>query len=195
ERELRAELPARILHVECEVLFRALAPQLAHAAVGRHPVVVVETEGRRVDDRPVADGKEDGNAEQPSRDRGRNERVLVLRMDHVRASPLRCTEDSERRPGVEERVREPLRGRRTPSRLELLGKGEPDDADAVGFLAWRGAPVRCHDRYAVAAPGQGTGERLQTPLGPAWRERGEVLVDEANVHGRTRVTTRNPVDS
>src|SRR5439155_18252116 len=64
ERELRAELPPRVLHVQGEVLLGALPPELPHAAVGRHSVVMVETDGRGVDDRAVADREKDGHAQE-----------------------------------------------------------------------------------------------------------------------------------
>src|SRR5207245_4446800 len=146
-------------------------------------------------DRAGAKRERDGDAQRPPRERRGNERVLVLSMDHVRAYPPGHSEDGERRPAVEEGVREPLRGRQPPPGLEPLGKRKPDDVDAVVLLARRGAPVRRHDRHAVAAPGQRMGERIEAPLRTAWRKGREVLVDEANVHGRTRATTRKPVDS
>jgi hypothetical protein len=54
--ELDPEAAPRSLRIQMEVLFRALAPELPHPAVGRHPIPVMQAHRRRVDDAAVADG-------------------------------------------------------------------------------------------------------------------------------------------
>ena len=186
----QAKLATRVLDVEGEVLLGALAPELADAAVRRPPIVVVQAERRRVDDGSVADRQEDREAEQPPGERRGDERVLVLRVNDLGALAPGDAGDGEPGPRVEERVREPLRGRERSSRRQPHGKRKPHDRHALALLAPRRAVVRRHDGDAVAAAGHGAGEGLQAPLGASRRERREILVDEADVHGAPRAATR-----
>ncbi len=173
ERELRTELLAGIPDVEPEVFLGALAPELAHAAVGRHAVVVVETHRRRVDDRAVADREKHGDPQQATGDRRGDQRVLVLGVDDVGALAPGHTADGDRRPQVEERIRQPLRRRRPPPGNQPSRERKPDNAHAAPLLARGGAPVRRHHGYPVTARGESAGERGQAPLGPTRRERRE----------------------
>src|SRR5204862_6060403 len=195
ERELRAKLATLILDVEGEVLLGALAPELADAAVRWLPIVVVQAERRRVDDGAVADRQEDREAEQPPGERRGDERVLVLRVDDLGALAPGDAGDGEPGPRVEERVREPLRGRERSSRRQPHGKRKPHDRHALALLAPRRAVVRRHDGDAVAAAGHGAGERLEAPLGASRRERRGRLADDGDDPGAMLPTTRTHMPS
>src|SRR5207237_1486524 len=69
EGELGGEPGPPALDVEIEVLDRALAPELGDAAVDGHPVAVMQTHGRRVDEAAVADRRDHRHSGQRARQR------------------------------------------------------------------------------------------------------------------------------
>ena len=159
------ELPPAAPHVAGEVVLGALAPELLHAAVGRHAVARVQAHRRGVDDARVPDGEDHGHAESPARPRAGDQRVLVLDVDDLGPLAGGDPADPERGVAVEDGVGEPLRRHGRPARRGLQRKREPHDAEAVAFLA-RGPSVvgRDHrDPVAALQRGPGPEPRRSTP--------------------------------
>ncbi len=193
ECELGAQPAPSALGVQGKILLGAFPPELPHAAVGRHPVAVVQAHGGGVDDAAVADRERDGEAERARRQRARDQHVLVLDVDQLDPLLPGRPAHGPGRVQVEERIGEPLGRQRRAARRQAAREGKAHDADAFALLARGSAVVWRHDHNLVPAARQRTGEGIHAPLRATGSEGREILVDEADPHIGFRARARKPV--
>ena len=193
---LRAQATAAPAHPPLEVLHRALAPQLGHAAVDRPAVVVVQAHRGGVDEAAVADRQQHRPAGERAGEHARHQHVLVLDVEHVHAfGPGQPRHLQARRTGRRAGWPAPWPAATAGPGGRLTGKAKRRTRNPSRVSDRRRPPVRRDDDHGVPARHQRPGQRLHAPLGAAGRVRREVLVDERDPHGRRCATTWNPVDS
>src|SRR5262245_741666 len=90
--------------VLAEEIGDALALELAGPAIGRDVGVPEQASRDRADEPEVAEREEYGLAEPPPGEISAHERVLLLRVNHIGASPARLGRNRAREEQVEERI-------------------------------------------------------------------------------------------
>ena len=173
--------------VVIEIEAGALALELERAAVVGHELVGEQT-GRDGTDQPdVPEREKDRATEAPRGEIAADQRVLVLRVNHVGAVTTRLVDERAIEAQVEPRADEASGGRERGARRQPAPNGELNDAWPRPIMPAGSAPARRDDCHRVPAAGERLGEELDRPGAAAGRERRIVFRRKQDLH-RTEQT-------
>ncbi len=141
-----------------------------------------EARGDRADEPVVAEREEYRLAQPAAGQKGAHERVLLLRVNHVGASPANFGGQRAREEQVEERVDVIARGRKPGAGTKAAPEREAHHRHAVDLFARRAAVVRGDHGDPVAAGDERAREQLQAPRRAAGSPRVIVLGGEDDLH-------------